>query len=57
MTRQGHYYHEYAMTISVGRADTCAGDASEAAEEAISEALRGLARWLYRTLEREYEYL
>jgi hypothetical protein len=27
------------------------------AEEAVTEALRDLARWLYRQLEREYEYL
>lgn len=26
------------------------------AEDAITEALRDLARWLYRQLEREYEY-
>jgi hypothetical protein len=27
------------------------------AEEVVIEALRDLARWLYRQLEREYEYL
>lgn len=27
------------------------------AEEAVVEALRDLARWLYRQLEREYGYL
>lgn len=27
------------------------------AEEAVAEALRDLARWLYRQLEREYDYL
>ena len=26
------------------------------AEEIVTEALRDLARWLYRQLEREYEY-
>ena len=26
------------------------------AEEAVTEALRDLARWLYRQLEREYQY-
>jgi hypothetical protein len=57
VTRDGRYCHEYSMTISVDRADACYGDASEAAEEAISEALRDLARWLYRALEREYDYV
>jgi len=27
------------------------------AEETVIEALRDLARWLYRQLEREYDYL
>ena len=27
------------------------------AEEVVIEALRDLARWLYRQLEREYDYL
>ncbi len=27
------------------------------AEDIVTEALRDLARWLYRQLEREYEYL
>jgi len=27
------------------------------AEDVVTEALRDLARWLYRQLEREYDYL
>lgn len=45
------------MAISVDRSDACYADANEAAEEAISEALRDVARWLYQALGREYDYL
>ena len=32
-------------------------DVTADAEEVVIEALRDLARWLYRQLEREYDYL
>ena len=32
-------------------------DMTADAEETVMEALRDLARWLYRQLEREYDYL
>lgn len=51
---RGRYYHEYCMDITVERDGLYF---SETAEEAIIEALRDLARWLYRRLESEYEYL
>ncbi len=41
--QSGRYYHEYSMTIEV--------------ERAVVEAIRDLARWLYRQLEREYDHL
>ena len=56
-THQGRYYHEYSMSVAVERGDTHYGDASEHAENAIAEILRDLARWLYRALEKEYDYL
>ena len=55
--QSGRYYHEYNMTIEVER-DSPAGQAmTDEAEHAIIEAIRDLARWLYRQLEREYDHL
>ena len=56
-THHGHYYHEYCMSISVERDSPTGQDMTADAEETIIEALRDLARWLYRQLEREYDYL
>lgn len=56
MTHHGRYYHEHSMAVSVERAsDTCQPPTRDA-EEIVAEALRDLARWLYRQLEQEYEY-
>ncbi|MGN7709702.1 antitoxin of toxin-antitoxin stability system [Agrobacterium radiobacter] len=55
-THRGHYYHEYCMSISVERDSPTLRDVTADAEEAVIEALRDLARWLYRQLEREYEH-
>lgn len=57
VTHRGRYCHEYSMTVSVERDSPSEQLKSANAEEAVTEALRGLARWLYRQLEREYEYL
>ena len=54
---RGHYYHEYCMVISVERDSPAWQDMTADAEDAVIEALRDLARWLYRQLEREYDYL
>lgn len=56
-SHRGHYYHEYCMAISVERASPTWQDMTADAEEIVIEALRDLARWLYRQLEREYDYL
>ena len=56
-THRGHYYHEYCMAISVERDSLSWQDLTADAEEVVIEALRDLARWLYRQLEREYDYL
>lgn len=56
-THRGHYYHEYCMAISVERDSPAYQDMTADAEEIVSEALRDLARWLYRQLECEYDYL
>jgi len=57
VTHFGRYCHEYSMSISVERDSPNGQDMTADAEDAVTEALRGLARWLYRQLEREYEYL
>ncbi|WP_199260355.1 antitoxin of toxin-antitoxin stability system [Paracoccus binzhouensis] len=57
VSHRGHYYHEYCMAISVERDSPTYQDMTPDAEEIVSEALRDLARWLYRQLEREYDYL
>lgn len=56
-THRGRYYHEYSMAIAVTRDSPTWQDMTADAEEIVTEALRDLARWLYRQLEREYDYL
>ncbi|MFT6670530.1 MAG: hypothetical protein ACJAVZ_002000 [Afipia broomeae] len=53
---RGRYYHEYCMSISVERDSPVYQDMTDDAEGTVIEALRDLARWLYRQLEREYDY-
>lgn len=57
ITHRDRYYHEYCMTISVERDSPTWQDMTTDAEETLAEALRDLARWLYRQLEHEYDYL
>ena len=53
-SHRGRYYHEHCMTVDVGRRDV---EMTADAEDEIAEALRDLARWLYRQLEAEHDYL
>lgn len=53
----GRYYHEYSMSIDLHRDSPTGQDLSAADEETVTEALRDLARWLYRALEAEHDYL
>ena len=55
--QSGRYYHEYSMTIEVERDSPAGQDMTDDAEHAVVEAIRDLARWLYRRLEREYDHL
>lgn len=48
------YAHEMTMAIDVERADSV--DLDETTIEAVRDCMRDVARWIYRTLEREYEY-
>ena len=50
---QGRYVHELTMAITVARAT---GEVRAEDAAVVVEALRDLARWLYRQLEREHEY-
>ena len=54
---RGHYYHEFSMEISVERDSPTYQPMTDDAEEALADALRDLALWLYRQLRCEYEYL
>lgn len=54
---RGHYSHEYCMVISVERDSSSFQAVTADAEEQVTEALRDLARWLYRQLEREYVHI
>lgn len=55
-THRGHYYHEYCMSISAERDSATWQDMTADAEDTVLEAMRDLARWLYRQLELEYEH-
>jgi hypothetical protein len=56
VTHRGRYNHEYCMAISVDRDSPTSQAMTAGAEDAVITALRDLARWLYRQLEREYEH-
>lgn len=56
-TYRGRYYHEYSMSVDVTRDSPTCQPPTEGAEEIVAEALRDLARWLYRQLQAEYEHL
>jgi hypothetical protein len=52
--QRGHYLHKYCTEI---RVDGQNSEDKYPAEEAIIELLRDLMEWLYRTLEKENDYL
>ncbi len=54
---RGSYCHEHSMAIEVERDSPTWQPMTDGAEDTVIEALHDLARWLYRQLEREYEYL
>lgn len=53
---RGRYCHEYSMAIEVERDSPTGQPMTDGADDEMIEALRDLARWLYRRLEREYEH-
>jgi hypothetical protein len=54
---RGRYCHAYSMEISVERDSPNYQDMTGDAEETVTECLRDLANWLYRQLEREWDYM
>ncbi|WP_072386851.1 antitoxin of toxin-antitoxin stability system [Hyphomicrobium sp. CS1BSMeth3] len=57
VTHRGRAHHELSMAISVERDSPVSQEMTADAEDAVIEALRDLACWLYHQLEREYECL
>jgi len=61
--QRGNYYHENTMGFDYAHYGETYRSADEvdtilaAKQEAVEEALRGYARWIYRTLEKDYDYL
>ena len=56
LRQQGRYCHEYSMAIEVERDSPTGQPPTDGAEDTVIEALRDLARWLYRQLREEYEH-
>ena len=54
---RGSYYHAFTMDITVTRESPVGQDMTDDAESTVTDLLRDLARWLYRQLEQEYDYL
>ena len=54
--QSGRYCHEYTMAIEVERDSPTWQPITDGAEDAVIEALRDLARWLFRQLRSEYEH-
>ena len=52
----GRYCHEYSMAIEAERDSPTWQPMTDDAEDTVTEAMRDLARWLYRQLRSEYEH-
>jgi hypothetical protein len=57
VSHRGRYYHDYTMSVDVTRDSPTWQPPTEDADEIVIEALRDLARWLYRQLQAEYDHL
>ena len=55
--QNGRYCHEYSMAIEVERDSPASQPMTDGAEDTVIEAMRDLARWLYRQLRQEFEHL
>ena len=57
VSHRGRYYHEYTMSVDVTRNSPTWQPPTEDADEIVIEAIRDLARWLYRQLQAEHDHL
>lgn len=56
--QRGHYSHEFCTVIDVAdNRENAPWQVSDGVEEAIKDLLRDFMRWIYRNLEREFDYL
>ena len=55
-SHRGRYYHEYCMTVELTRDSPTGQEPTSGSEDTVTEALRDLARWLYRQLEAEFDH-
>ena len=53
----GRCYHARSMSIEVERDSPAGQPMTDGAEDTVAEAMRNLARWLFRHLRSEYDYL
>jgi len=54
---RGNYYHEYMMDFEISPDYDVAFEVTEEIEELVKEPLRDFARWIYRMLEAEHDYV
>ncbi len=57
ISQRGRYCHAFTMTVTAERDHPFHPAMTDNAEDVLTEAFRDLARWLYRKLRTEYEYL
>jgi hypothetical protein len=55
--QSGHYSHEYCTEIEVCDNLNSYGDVTVETEKALSELLRDFMRWIYKSLETDWDYL
>lgn len=57
ISHSGHYYNEYCMDITVEPIEEYCNFINEKAEKDIIDNFRQLAKWLYKQLKKEYDWL
>lgn len=55
--QSGHYFHKYCTVIDVGHNDFYSYRLPDGCEDDLTELLRDFMEWIYRKLEKAYEYL
>jgi len=57
VTHNDHYYHYNSVDIEVYRSDDQYRNLLEGSESGVTEALRSFCKWIYTSLQNEYEFL